>query len=58
MDNILLCLLVFVINILILLQYFSIRVSIEEDDADYLIVTILSNIVEMLLFIILGGYND
>lgn len=57
MDNILLCLLIFVINILILLQYFSIRVSIEEDDADYLIVTILSNIVEMLLFIILGGYN-
>lgn len=57
MDNILLCLLVFGINILILLQYFSIRVSIEEDDADYLIVTILSNIVEMLLFIILGGYN-
>ena len=57
MDNILLCLLVFGINILILLQYFSIRVSIEEDDADYLIVTILSNIVEMLLFITLGGYN-
>lgn len=57
MDNILLCLLVFVINILILLQYFSIRVSIEEDDVDYLIVTILSNIVEMLLFTILGGYN-
>lgn len=57
MDNILLCLLIFVINILILLQYFSIRVSIEEDDVDYLIVAILSNIVEMLLFIILGGYN-
>ena len=57
MDNVLLCLLVFGINILILLQYFSIRVSIEEDDADYLIVTILFNIVEMLLFIILGGYN-
>lgn len=43
--------------ILVMLQYMSIKASVEEEDFDYLMVAILSNIGEIFIFIILGGYN-